>query len=142
MNEANVQIEGISRSVLLDTSSSVSTISHSFFEQNLAHLELHDIGNLLKVECVDGQFLPYLLYVKVEIKVPASGKNFISPCLLLVVPETHYSAGTPVLRGTNFLKKVMPAVPHQLPTVVCTAVIMVPGIMLCGPSRETADTSL
>ena len=90
VNKASVQIEGISTSALLDTGSSVSTISQTFFEQNLAHLELHDIGNLLKVECVDGQSLPYLRYMKVDINlinVPLSGKNFISPCLLLV-PET------------------------------------------------------
>ena len=107
VNEANIQIEGISTSALLDTDSSVSTISQTFFEQNLAHLELHDIGNLLKVECADGQSLPYSGYVKVDSNVPLSGKNFIGPCLLLVVPETYYSASTPVLLGTNFLTKVM-----------------------------------
>ena len=66
VNEANVQIEGVSTNTLLDTGSCVSTISQTFFEQNLAHLELHDIGNLLKVECADGQSLLYSGYVKVD----------------------------------------------------------------------------
>ena len=66
VNKANVQIEGISTSALLDTGSSVSTISQTFFEQKVADLELHDSGNLLKVECADGQSLLYSGYVKVD----------------------------------------------------------------------------
>ena len=116
VNEANVQIEGILTSALLDTGSSVSTISQTFFEQNLAHLELHDTGNLLKLECADGQSLPYSGYMKVDINVPLNGKNFVSPCLLLVVSEMHYSASTPVLLGTNFLMKGMKDCSQQFGT--------------------------
>ena len=94
----------------------MSTISQTFFEQNLAHLELHDIGNLLKLECADGQSLPYSGYMKVDINVPLSGKNFVSPCLLLVVSEMHYSASTPVLLGTNFLMKGMKDCSQQFGT--------------------------
>ena len=147
VNEANVQIEGILTSALLDTGSSVSTISQTFFEQNLAHLELHDIGNLLKVECADGQSLPYSGYVKVDINVPLSlsGKNFVSPCLLLVVPEMHYSANTPVLLGTNFLMKGTKDCSQQFGTNFLQKSVQQSSWYLalhCVALRETADTSL
>ena len=143
VNKASTQIEGISTSTLLDTGSSVSTISQTFFEQHLAHLKLHDIGNLLKVECADGKSLPYSGYMQADINAPLSSKNFTIPCLVLVMPETHYSASTLVLLGTNFLMEVTKdCCQHQLSAEICTAVIMVPVFALCGPSRETVDTSL
>ena len=54
--------------------------------------------------------------MKVDINVPLSGTNFIGPCLLLVVPETHYSAKAPVLLGTNFLTKVVKDCSQQFGT--------------------------
>ena len=53
--------------------------------------------------------------------------------------QKHYSAGTPVLLGPVHDKgheRLQPAVRHHLPTEICTAVIMVPGIMLCGSSHH------
>lgn len=98
-------IEDVVASALLDTGSSVSTVSEDFFKTRLNHLELHDIGGLLTVECADGKPLPYLGFVKADLTVPQLTPT-AQPCLLLVVPDTQYSKTTPLLLGTNFLSRV------------------------------------
>lgn len=94
-SEAAIGIEGISTSPLLDTGSSVSTVSQDFYQRNLSHLDLHQIDQLLKIECADGQPLPYLGNIKADIAIPGISKSTLQPCLLLVVPQTNYSATTP-----------------------------------------------
>ena len=86
-NDATIGIEGISRSALLDTGSSVSTVSQDFYPRCLSHLDLHQIDQLLKTECADGQPLPYLGSIKVDIAIPGISKSTLQPCLLLVVPQ-------------------------------------------------------
>ena len=109
INEAIVILEGIALTELLDTGSSVSTVSVTqlLYDQHLSQLELFDIGQLSNIECADGNALPYSGYVKAEIAAPVLGKEGTSPCLLLVMPETKYSQHTPVLLGTNFLTRIM-----------------------------------
>jgi len=104
-NEAVVNIEGMDTGALLDTGSSVSTVSEAFFRSNLTHLDLHDIQGLLRVECADGNSLPYLGFVKANLSVPDLSPK-PQPCLLLVVPDTQYNQRTPLLLGTNYLAKV------------------------------------
>ena len=113
-NEAPIGIEGISTSALLDTGSSVSTVSQDFYQRNLSHLDLHQIDQLLKIECADGQPLPYLGYIKADIAIPGISKSTLQPCLLLVVPQINYSATTPVLLGTNFLSSLLETCGKQL----------------------------
>ena len=104
-NEAEIQLEGVPTTALLDTGSAISTVSEEFFKVHLKHLQLHSIDGLLKVECANGQPLPYLGYIKTDV-IATGLEDTTYPCLLLVVPGTSYNASTPVLLGTNFLCKV------------------------------------
>jgi len=104
-NEAAIIAEGVETEALLDTGSSVSTVSEHFFKTRLNHLDLHDIKGLLKIECADGNQLPYFGFVKANLIVPNLTPK-PQPCLLLVVPDTDYNKKTPLLLGTNFLSKV------------------------------------
>ena len=113
-SEATIGIEGISTSPLLDTGSSVSTVSQDFYQRNLSHLDLHQIDQLLKIECADGQPFLYLGYIKADIAIPGISKSTLQPCLLLVVPQTNYSATTPILLGTNFLSSLLETCGKQL----------------------------
>ena len=118
-SEAAIGIEGISTSPLLDTGSSVSTVSQDFYQRNLSHLDLHQIDQLLKIECADGQPLPYLGNIKADIAIPGISKSTLQPCLLLVVPQTNYSATTPILLGTNFLSSLLETCGKQVASDVC-----------------------
>jgi hypothetical protein len=50
---------------LIDTGSSVSTVSHSFYIDNFSDLPIHPIKELLRIECADGQELPYEGFIEV-----------------------------------------------------------------------------
>lgn len=113
-NEASITIEGQSTSALLDTGSSVSTVTQQFYETHLAHLELQQLDQLLRIECADGQHLPYQGYIQAEVEVPELGQGIKQSCLLLVVPTTTYGSSTPVLLGTNFLSALLREARAQL----------------------------
>ena len=68
-NETHVHIEGVRTQALLDTGSSVSTISQSFYETHLSHLPLQPVKTLMSLECVDGSALPYLGFIACELQV-------------------------------------------------------------------------
>ena len=97
--------KNIEARALLDTGSCVSVLSQSFYNDHLSELPLHSIDNILQIECADGNNLPYAGYVEIDIDV-ISGLPQSKPhtALLLVTPDTHYSATTPVILGTNVLK--------------------------------------
>ena len=52
-NEAQVSINGIEITSLLNTG--VSTVSKSFYDKHLSHLELLPHNSILKLECADRQ---------------------------------------------------------------------------------------
>lgn len=89
---------------LLDTGSQVTTIPKSFYELNLSHLPIESLNNLLEVEAANGQDVPYLGYVEVNITFPRSslGLDFEVPTLALIVPDMQSTLST-VLIGTNTL---------------------------------------
>ena len=66
----------------------------------MSHCELHSLNDLLQVEGANGQPLPYVGFVEVELSVPESKTKTY---LLLVVPTTTFSKDIPVLLGTNIL---------------------------------------
>lgn len=105
-NEATIEIEGRVTTALLDTGASVSTVSETFVSNNLTHLQPMPVQQLLNIECADGQALPYSGYIQAQINVPGLVGASLS-CLLLVVPASRYSQTTPILLGTNFLKRAM-----------------------------------
>lgn len=102
---AQVNIEGKHCPCLLDTGSQVTTISHSFSEQNLPGLSITSLDNLLEIEAANGQAVPYLGFVKVKIAFPRDflGSDVEVSTLALVIPETGGTAQPKVLIGTNTL---------------------------------------
>lgn len=101
VNEAEVSINGVRTRALLDTGSCVSVLSETFYREHLGSEDLKTLSDILSIECADGQPLPYLGYVEVELSV--GGVTGLEPkdCILLVVPDTQYSTTTPVILGTN-----------------------------------------
>lgn len=91
-------------SCLLDSGSQVTTIPNSFYLENLSHLPLNPLNNLLEVEGANGQSVPYLGYIETIIKFPKSllGTDIEVPTLALVVPDKGSTLSS-VLIGTNTL---------------------------------------
>ena len=102
-NESDVIVNNISTKALLDTGSTVSTVSEHFYKNKLTDVVLNPLDVILKIECADGQQLPYLGYIEVEIEAIGAGIQKKQPCLLLVVPDSDYNSQVPLLLGTNVL---------------------------------------
>ena len=101
--ETSVFIDSVETQALLDTGSCISSVGHSFYVNNLSHLPLLPITDILNVGCADGNRLPYLGYMKSTLTssgIPACSEQF---CLFLIVPDTSYNLKVPVLIGTNIL---------------------------------------
>ena len=62
-NEGHILINGIKTQCLVDSGSTVSTISQSFHKEKLAEAEIHPLDDLLHVEDTGGIVLPYGGYV-------------------------------------------------------------------------------
>lgn len=88
---------------LLDTGSQVTTIPHSLYESQLSDHPLKPLNNLLEVEGVNGQAVPYHGYVEVNITFPEDflGSEIEVPTLSLVVPDMCNVSQ--ILIGTNTL---------------------------------------
>jgi hypothetical protein len=96
---------------LIDTGSSVSTVSHSFYIDNFSDLPIHPIKELLRIECADGQELPYEGFIEVDLTILGSRGTHskdskLHNCLFLVVPDSNYNSAVPVLIGTNILSSL------------------------------------
>ena len=99
--EALVNINNISTRTLLDTGSTISTISRKFHQENLNNLPIQQVQSLLDIECADGNSLPYDGFIETELQIPGIAENF--PALLLVIPDSTYNNSVPLLLGTNIL---------------------------------------
>lgn len=106
-NEVSVLVNNIETKSLLDTGSCVSTISKTFYEQNFNHLELLPLDNFIKLECADGQTMPYFGYIQVDILPVGIPTEQVLTSVLLVVPDTDYNNTVPVLLGTNVLSEFL-----------------------------------
>jgi hypothetical protein len=94
--EVQISVEGTRCSALVDTGSQITTISETFYKENLSEKPLKSFDFLLEVKSAGDIALPYLGYVEVDIEDIA--------VLALVVPDTAYHSKTPVLLGTNYLQ--------------------------------------
>lgn len=102
---AQVEIDGQSCNCLLDTGSQVTTVSQSFYEENLSQLKIHPIQDLLEVEAANGENVPYSGYIGVDITFPKNcfGTEITVSSLALIVPDTRSSVQSSLLVGTNTL---------------------------------------
>lgn len=79
-------INDVQCTALLDTGATVSTLSEAFYNQYLSDVELHSLEEVINIECADGQLMPYLGYVCVDLTpfgIPSLSK--LNDCLFLVV---------------------------------------------------------
>ncbi|PJE77975.1 hypothetical protein CI610_03096 [invertebrate metagenome] len=106
-NEVTIQVEGIDVDALLDTGATISTVSESFRRDYLHHLPIRQLDTILKVECADGQPLPYSGYVEASVRFHGLGGSRDLSCLFLIVPDSEYNTRVPVLLGTNVLTPLM-----------------------------------
>ena len=104
--ETKVYIESLETTALLDTGSCISSIGQSFYENNLGHLPLLPVKDILNVECADGQKLPYSGYINASMTSSGISQCSEQFCIFLVVPDTNYNLRVPVLIGTNILDEI------------------------------------
>ena len=112
-NEVTVTVNGNRTTALLDTGSTVSTISEGFYNQHLSQIPLQSLSYLLNIECADGQQLPYKGYVEADLQLHGSADTNTHPGLFLVIPDSEYHNHVPVLIGTSILAEVMKDVKKQ-----------------------------
>lgn len=110
-NEAQIILNDQTCTALLDTGSTVSTVSQSLFE-TLENVTLNPLQNIINIEGVTGHLLPYNGYIDVGLNIPMLGITN-GQCLFLVVPDTQYTAQVPVIIGTNILTPIKDAVQQQ-----------------------------
>ena len=115
-NESEVLLENIECQALLDTGSTVSTVSEQFYKDHCSHLALHPIKDFLRIECADGQLLPYLGYVVADVGLPSAGLKTHKSVILLVVPNTEYNRRVPLLLGTNVLRSLVESCQKEVGT--------------------------
>ncbi|XP_071142173.1 uncharacterized protein [Mytilus edulis] len=105
-NEVSISINGIDTKALLDTGSSVSTISESFY--NMRSTPIESLTRILKIECADGLSMPYLGYIEADLQLHGISSTRSSyPGIFLVIPDSEYNMTVPLLIGTNIMSVVM-----------------------------------
>ena len=106
-NECEVILNNQVCTALLDTGSTVSTVTKSLCKQYLSGFpeKIHALDEILKVEAAGGHKLPYSGFVETELKV--TGMMTSKQCILLVVADTSYGNSAPVIIGTNVLSSMM-----------------------------------
>lgn len=67
---AQVIIKNTPINCLMDTGSQVTTIPESFFNAHLSDHQLKSLDDLLEVEGANGQAVPYLGYINLDITFP------------------------------------------------------------------------
>lgn len=102
---AQVEVAGVMCDCLLDTGSQVTTITKSFYNENLYNKSINSLNDLLEVEGANGQNVPYLGYAELNITFP---KDFVGVdtevlTLALIVPDLPSTSQPSVLIGTNTL---------------------------------------
>lgn len=83
----------------------MTTVSQSYYEKNLSHLEIKPLEHHLEVEAANGQLVPFLGYIEIDLVFP---KDFLGvetniSTLALVTADLSGSAQSSVLIGTNTL---------------------------------------
>ena len=71
-SETVIHIDEVETRCLIDSGSTVSTVSEAFYTDHLRHLTIQPLSTLLQIECADGQNLPYFGYVEVAMTTPGS----------------------------------------------------------------------
>jgi hypothetical protein len=94
---------------LLDTGSTVSTVSRHFYDEHLSSRPILPLNLIMNIECADGQPLPYDGYVEIDIESFGVEEEecYLERCIFLVIPNSPYNVSVPLLIGTNILSVFM-----------------------------------
>ena len=104
-NVSELYIEGVKTKCLVDTGSSISTITEEFLETLNPKPVVHDINELgLQVNVANGETLNFLGCIEASVCVPFL-KDTTVPELFLVVPMTEYNHEVPIIVGTNIIRE-------------------------------------
>ena len=103
VNEDDIKLDNMDCRALLDTGSSISTKSETFFK-NFINSELHSLKDILKIECASGFNLQYFGYIIANLKAPNLKNTHYMDAIFLMVADTQYNKKVSVLLGTNILK--------------------------------------
>ena len=135
--EIVVQIDKIDCNALVDTGSQVTTLAYSFFQNHFDKTQLQDLQNLVRIESVGGNTLPYHGFFEAVVSIPVANQNSISESIpVIVVPDTSYNKSVPLLLGTNVLHKLL-----SLPDIPLCAALHVARQALKLEARHLAKTN-
>ena len=109
--EALIQIGSKINYCLLDSGSEISTVTESFFNENLKPLdkEVDDISGWMTIRAANGLEIPFVGYIETDITL--MGQTFPNLGVLVVKDPTAYSTlqrkkHLPVLLGSNILRRI------------------------------------
>ena len=106
--ETVCKINSVPIHALVDTGSQITTLAHHFYVKEFSHVPLQSIANLLKIESVSGDELPYFGYVLLSIEIRINSQESLTEEIpVLIVPDTSYNFRVPLLLGTNILQKLV-----------------------------------
>lgn len=81
----------------------MTTVSKTYYEQNLSQLEIKPLKHLLEVEAANGQLIPYLGYIEIDVVFPKAflgvEKRLTILALVIVVANVH-SLQSVMTKGT------------------------------------------
>ena len=109
-NEVSLFVNDKQVLALLDTGSMVSTMASSLC--SLLNLSIEPLDKVFRIKGAGGHDIPYLGILEAAIHCPKVDMASV-PIVLLVVPDTEYHSGAPVLLGTNILSLIKGKVPAE-----------------------------
>lgn len=107
-NDDIILINNVGAKALIDSGSSISTITEEFLQTLNPQPEISSLEDFdLDVRAAGGHSLSYKGYVVVEVNIPFSNGEPLQS-IMLVMPETDYTTKVPVIVGTNIIRRFNP----------------------------------
>ena len=104
-NKDVVLINDVNTRALIDSGSSISTITEEFLDKLDPKPDIYPLDDFhLDIQTAGGHSLPYKGYVRVDVKAPFIDDDFLR-VPMLVVPLTDYNSIVPVIIGTNVIRR-------------------------------------
>ena len=132
VNESRAVLNDIPCTALIDTGSQVTTLSETFWKLHLVDCPIQPLGDIIEVEGAGGCKVPFLGYIEVSISFPqnVNGTSETMDAVVLVVPDTAFNLKTPLLIGTNLIRRCKGNCMIDLNLVSCKELNqMVPGLL-------------
>ena len=104
VNEACILIDDVECLALVDSGAQISTITVESVKQ--LRLKIHQLDRILKFETGGGGDIPFMGYVKVNLKIPEI-KAFNEDTLMLVIEDRLYAQCIPIQLGTLHIGRAL-----------------------------------